>query len=352
MKKLLLTFLIFSCSLIASYAQMITPQQSPHAIVSQRIGITDINIEYHRPSVKGRAIWETGIVPFNNSPRPWRAGANENTTIEFKDTLVVEGKLLPGGKYGFHIIPQTSGKWIIIFSKANTSWGSFSYNENEDALRVEVQPIENTHQEQLLYHFEELTGESATLNLDWGNKRVPIKMQVNNVHHVVLQYYADMLRGSDGFTYRGYFNYGVYCDLNNVMLDEGLIAAERALFLHAKWDTYSLKENLLRKLNRNSEADSVKAEKLEKADGPTLNRYDYQLIGEKKYDEAYKIFKKNVDNNPKNADFTDSLAEYYKIIGDKKNAIKFYKKALSLNPSPFTKANSIKMLEELGVKQK
>ncbi len=100
------------------------PRDSQHAKVIQRIGLTDITINYHRPLVKGRKVWG-GLVPYG---QPWRAGANENTTIEFSDAVSVEGKPLAKGVYGLHMIPGEN-EWTVAFSKMSTAWGSFSYNE-------------------------------------------------------------------------------------------------------------------------------------------------------------------------------------------------------------------------------
>src|ERR1041384_2100628 len=119
---------------IPGNAQSVTldiPRDSQHAKIMQRVGITDITVNYHRPLVKGRKVWG-GIVPYG---QVWRAGANENTTIQFPDPVTVEGKSLPKGIYGLHMIPGEN-EWTVIFSKQADAWGSFSYNQAEDALRV------------------------------------------------------------------------------------------------------------------------------------------------------------------------------------------------------------------------
>jgi len=114
-----------------SRADLNLPETSQLAINKQRIGLTDITITYHRPLVNGRKIWG-GLVPFGEV---WRAGANENTTIEFSDPVSVEGKPLAKGIYGLHMIP-TADSWTVIFSKMATAWGSYTYKQEEDALRV------------------------------------------------------------------------------------------------------------------------------------------------------------------------------------------------------------------------
>jgi hypothetical protein len=116
-------------------ADLDLPDVSQLAVVKQRVGLTDIKIAYHRPLVNGRKIWG-GIVPLGEV---WRAGANQNTTIEFSDPVSVEGQPLAKGIYGLHMIP-TADTWTIIFSKMASAWGSYSYKLEEDALGVTVKP--------------------------------------------------------------------------------------------------------------------------------------------------------------------------------------------------------------------
>lgn len=150
---------------------------SPAASVSQRIGLSDVKISYARPGVKGREIWNTPIVPYGGQPTPWRAGANENTTFEFENDVMIEGKALPKGKYGFHIIP-TDSTWTLILNKDNAGWGSYRYKAENDALRVEVTPGEGPHQEWLLYGFDDLTATSAMCYLAWEKKKVSFKIEL------------------------------------------------------------------------------------------------------------------------------------------------------------------------------
>ena len=159
---------------------------SLQASVMQRLGInTDITIQYSRPGVKGRKIWGElvpyGMTPGNQysegKPFPWRAGANENTTIDLTKDVLIEGKKLAAGKYGINMIPSEK-EWIIIFSKNSSGWGSFSYNQKEDALRVTVTPVKAPHMEWLMYGFDALVGTSATAFLHWENLKVPFKIEL------------------------------------------------------------------------------------------------------------------------------------------------------------------------------
>jgi len=170
----------------ASLAQGKKIPASLRATVTQKLG-TDavITIDYSRPGVKGRKIWG-GLVPYGmnpgnqyskNKPFPWRAGADQNTTIEFNKDVLIEGRALPAGKYGIHIIPGEK-EWIVIFSKKNDAWGSFAYNPDEDALRITVTPVKAPHQEWLMYGFDDLAGTSATVYLRWEQLKVSFKIEL------------------------------------------------------------------------------------------------------------------------------------------------------------------------------
>jgi hypothetical protein len=189
-------FFIGTLSLLTAFMLTVIPsstqgqekeaRKSLKASVTQRLGIdTDITFDFSRPGMKGRKIWGD-LVPYGMAPGndysegkayPWRAGANENTTIEFNNDLLVEGIKLPAGKYGIHMIPSEKD-WIIIFSKNNAAWGSFAYNPEEDALRVTVQPVQAPHEEWLTYGFDDLAGTSATAFLHWVKIKVPFKIEL------------------------------------------------------------------------------------------------------------------------------------------------------------------------------
>ena len=165
MKRSIL-LLAFAFALITGVqAQALTlPQASPKGKVMQTIGITDAYLVYHRPAVNDREIWGT-LVPYD---QVWRTGANQNTVISFSDNVMIEGQKLHAGKYGLHMIPGEE-KWTVIFSNNHTSWGSFSYNPAEDALRVEVTPKQLANPvEMLTFSFENVTPTAATCVLSWN----------------------------------------------------------------------------------------------------------------------------------------------------------------------------------------
>src|SRR5207247_6073434 len=170
---------------------------SQAAEVKQRIALTYIVINYHRPLVNGRKIWG-GLVPYC---KVWRAGANENTTIEFSDPVSVEGKPLAKGTYGLHMIPNPDS-WTVIFSKTNTAWGSYSYDQKEDALRVDVKPKPLAEQKEALeFDFEDLKPTSTAATLKWEKLGVPFTVSVNDADQT-LQNIRAQLKGRGQFTWQ------------------------------------------------------------------------------------------------------------------------------------------------------
>ncbi len=189
MKTLLHSILIAGIAFLsthAGYAQGNQIRESPKARITQFMGKdTRITIEYGRPAVKGRKVWGE-LVPYglsegnrysNNNPYPWRAGANENTTIEFNNDLKIEGQVIPAGTYSIHMIPSES-EWVVIFNKNSQLWGSYQYKQEEDALRVTVTPREGPFQELLTYGFENITKNSGVAYLHWEKLKVPFAIEL------------------------------------------------------------------------------------------------------------------------------------------------------------------------------
>src|SRR5947209_18735072 len=157
------------CGTVSAQSDLKLPDVSQAAEVKQRVALTDITIKYHRPLVNGRKIWG-GLVPYG---KVWRAGANENTTIEFSDPVSIEGQPLPQGMYGLHMIPNPDS-WTVIFSKTKTGWGSYSYDQKEDAFSVTVkhEPLAEL-KEALEFDFEDLKPDSTAVTLKREKVGVP-----------------------------------------------------------------------------------------------------------------------------------------------------------------------------------
>ena len=205
MNKLFICLVLVSSVLkISGQTQLTVPEASQAATVTQRIGITDIKIDYHSPLAKGREIWGK-LVPYNEV---WRAGANENTTISFSHDVKIEGAALPAGKYGLHMIP-TEKEWTIIFSKDADAWGSFFYAKGQDALRVKVTPKAGAMQDWLSYTFMDPKDQSVVVALKWEKLTVPFKVEIN-VSETVVQNMRKELTGLNGFFWQGYNQAAAY----------------------------------------------------------------------------------------------------------------------------------------------
>ena len=185
LKPFALCFAIVGLGQIAfAQSDLKTPDVSQAAEVKQRIALTDITVNYHRPLVNGRKIWG-GLVPYG---KVWRAGANENTTIEFSDDVSVEGKPLAKGLYGLHMIPNADS-CTVIFSKTNTGWGSYSYDQKDDALRVDVKPRPLAETKDALeFEFEDLKPNSTAVTLKWEKLGIPFTVSVNDAEADVAEY--------------------------------------------------------------------------------------------------------------------------------------------------------------------
>ena len=144
-------------------------QKSPRKEAKGSVKEVQIVIDYGAPNIKGRTIWG-GLEKYG---QVWRAGANENTTISFDKDVKINGNTLAAGKYGFFIIPNESGDWVAIFNKKNDAWGSYSYSEAEDALRVKVKPEFDTEvQEQLMYAID-----NSGIVFAWDKARLHLSVE-------------------------------------------------------------------------------------------------------------------------------------------------------------------------------
>jgi hypothetical protein len=144
------------------------PRPSPTSTLTQTVGTTDVTIKYSRPGVKGRTIWG-GLVPYG---QVWRTGANEATTIQFSDDVTVNGQKLPKGTYSLHTIPGQN-EWTIIFNSVADQWGSYSYDQAKDVLRVTARPAKAEFREWLTFEVPAMTTDTADVVIRWADVAVP-----------------------------------------------------------------------------------------------------------------------------------------------------------------------------------
>ncbi len=343
-------------SVVALHAQNITTPRtpSPAAKVKQTIGISDVTVKYSRPAVKDREIWG-GLVKYGwnvegfgaGNESPWRAGANENTTITFSHNAKVEGKDVPAGTYGLFFVINEDNSGEVILSKDSRSWGHFWYDPANDLMRAPIQIRDHAMTERLTYDFTNIEKTSAELVLNWEKKQFPVKISFD-VDAIVVANAEEELKGATGFSWRGYSSAANYCLMNDVALDKGLEWIDQAIAGARNFTNLQIKSGLVAKKGNKEESDKLMAEAMKVATEPELNNYGYQLLNQQEYDRAIEVLAMNTERFPNSANCWDSLGEAYALKGDKKNAIKNFKKSLSLDPPANVKANSEKYLKELG----
>jgi len=322
------------------------PDVSQAAEVKQRIALTDITVKYHRPLVKGRTIWG-GLVPYG---KVWRAGANENTTIEFSDPVSVEGQHLDKGTYGLHMIPNPDS-WTIIFSKTNTGWGSYSYQQNEDALRVNVKPrtlAEN--KEALEFDFEDLKPTSTAVTLKWEKLGVPFTVSVNDTEQT-LQNIRAQLKGRGQFTWQALDEGAQFCLTRKINLDEALRWADASIQNEERFENISTKADILKALNRPDEAKTAWNQALGKATAPQVYTYGRQLQNQKKGSEAMEIFKEVAKRFPQGVYGYLAQARIKSAKGDLTGAAGDAKQAQAAAPTDAQKQSIQALIDRLNAKQ-
>ncbi len=347
--RFLLAVAVALCALGSGTARAQTnldlPEASQKAVIKQRLGITDITITYHRPLVNGRKIWGA-LVPFG---QVWRAGANENTTIEFSTPVSVEGKPLAAGIYGLHMIP-TADSWTIIFSKMAVAWGSYTYNETEDALRVNVKPRENQMEEALEYEFEDLKPDSVVVTMKWERLAVPFRVSVTDAE-TTIPHIRDQLRGRAQYSWETLNEAADYCAAKKINLEEGLSWADQSIKIEERFENLATKTDLLKALNKPEEAKKAWDHALKVASAAALYSRARTLQNEKRDAEAMEIFPVVVKRFPQELVGHLAQARIKSAAGDFPGAIEAMKKAQAVSTSDQQKAAFQGMIEKLQAKQ-
>ncbi|MBS1501105.1 MAG: DUF2911 domain-containing protein [Bacteroidetes bacterium] len=319
------------------------------ASVSEGIGVTNVTITYSRPAVKKRDghIWgeliPVGYVDQGFGPSkqaPWRAGANENTTIEFSTDVKIEGQPLAAGKYGF-FIAYDPNECTLIFSKNSTSWGSFFYKPDEDVLRVKVKPVHvDNSVEWLKYEFTDETPSSAVVALQWEKLVIPFKIDVD-VAGTQLASFRRELRSEKGFAWEAWDQAAQYCVQNKTNLDEALLWTDTATSVNFGGDksftALSTKASVLDALGRGQEAADIMKKAYPYGSMNELYFYARGLTRMKKGQQALEVFKYSYDKYPNQFLPTAGMARGYSAVGDYKKALTYALKAQAIAPDPANK---------------
>jgi tetratricopeptide (TPR) repeat protein len=315
--------------LAAQGPPLVLPKASPRATVSQQIALAEISITYDRPAVGGRDVWGA-LVPFDTV---WRAGANENTVIAFTSPVRVAGQEVAAGRYGLHMIPSRN-EWTIILSRQANQWGSFSYDPNEDALRVKTTPVPVAEpQERLAYTFDAPGEDSVVATLRWEKLAVPIPIAIN-AEQVVVDSLRQQLRGLQQFFWQPWSQAAAWCAAKDVNLEEATEWAQRSIALQENFNNLRVKALLLEKRGDVAGAEELRRRAFTVAVEADWNAYGYMLLGQDKVDSAIAVFRKNVKDYPRSWNTYDSLGEALAKKGDKKRAVEAYTKARQMTGDP------------------
>jgi hypothetical protein len=175
--------LTLASSVFAETPKLQFPQTSPACTLKQRVGLTDIEVDYSRPGVKGRDIFGT-VVPYD---QVWRTGANQATKIIFSTPVILNGTEIPAGTYALMTIPGKD-EWTIIINKGSEQWGAYKYDEKADIARIKATPVTlDKPVDAFTIEFNDIRDESSFLNLVWDKTEVPIKLETKFVDKLAQQ---------------------------------------------------------------------------------------------------------------------------------------------------------------------
>jgi hypothetical protein len=347
-KQFFTAILLTAVSATSSYSQALRIPQATNNVcmAGRRIGVTDINIHYSAPGVKGREgkIYGTDVVPYgftvlgfgSNVASPLRAGADECTVMSFSTDVTINGKKLPAGQYAFFIEVQPDSS-VLIFNRNTKEWGSYFYRKELDVLHVSTVQKKNQDvmQERLEYKFANQTDHSVDISLDWERWSFPIHVEVD-LKATVLESIREQMSGAIGFDPPSLEAAAQWCADNEVNYEEALnwinSATNPQLGGRNSFNSLSTKAKILNKMGRNKEAGDAMNAAMEAATVLDLHNYGRRLLRDKKLPEVLAVFQKNYDKNkgawPTNA----GLMRVYSAMGDYKNALEYAKAALAQAP--------------------
>jgi len=332
------------------------------SMTGRRVGVTDIEVHWNAPGVKGREgnIWGTSIAPYgftvlgygSNVASPWRAGANESTTISFSTDVTINGKPLAAGTYGFFIALYPDS-CTLIFNKNTAGWGSYFYRSDMDVLRVTTRQQKDLKEskERLDYTFSNQTDRSVEVALEWEKWRIPFKVEVDLLS-TTLASIRSQLSGAMGFDPPGLEAAAAWCLQNNVNYEEALgwinVVVDPNMGQVNTFHALSTKAGLLAKLNKRDESDKIMQAALENASALEMHSYGRQLLAEKRVKEAMVVFEKNHKKYKGAWPTNGGMMRGYSAMGDFKKALEYAKLALAQAPNEENKKfleQAIKTLE-------
>ena len=364
-KNICIAFLLLTGAAQSATSQALRIPDTTNSVcmTGKKIGVTDITIHYSAPGVKGREgkIYGTNVVPYgftvlgfgSNVPSPWRAGADEATTMSFSTDVTINGKKLAAGKYAFFIEVQADSS-VLIFNKNTREWGSYFYRKELDVLRVPTVQKKNlpNMQERLVYHFANQTDRSVDIHLDWERWSFPIRVAID-LKGTILENIREQMSGPIGFDPGSLEAAARWCVANDTNYNEALnwinSATDPRLGGVSSFNALSTKSGILKKLGNDKEAADLMKTALENATAQELHGYGRQLLNEKKLPEAFEVFQKNYTKHKGAWPTNVGMMRISSAMGDYKKALDYAKAALPQAQDDPTKKfleTAIKTLEQ------
>ncbi len=328
--KLILLGICFSLTgifRVQAQDMLVATKVSPRASVTQRIGTTDITVVYHSPSAKKRKIFG-GIIPYDfivdGVEYPWRAGSNENTTIEFTHDVQVQGQPLAKGKYGLHIFVREK-EWTFIFSNKSDNWGSFSYKKEQDALRVTAVPENTAYQENLNYAFVRRQPQSTRLELHWSRIKCGIEISTDVNSNILTDLKAKEEKTVDDYVKIAQLT----ASGDNKNIPEALNYLEKSFTLEKGFRNLMLKANLLAEQGKKEESNKLQQQAIEAGKGfPYFYYYPLSfMLLDGDANKTNTILSEMLRTEPDNWIANLAMGEYYIKANDQEKATLHFEKA-------------------------
>lgn len=342
---------IFTIQMAFSQALRIPQNVNFPSMAGRKVGVTSIEINWNAPRVNGREgkIWGTDIAYFGNQvlgygskvESPWRAGANECTTISVSTDVKINGKTLQAGKYALfmELHPDST---VLIFNKNIHEWGSYFYQKEMDVMRVTAFQQKNQPQlqERLTFNFSEQTPNSVIVSLDWEYWHIPFKIEVD-AKKTILAEIKSQMSGELGFDPPSLIAAANWCETNDVNLEEALnwinSASSPTLGGVLNFRTLAIKSKITEKLGYKKEAENMMEEALSVGTVLELHQYGRELLNQQKLDAALGVFEQNYTKNKGVWPTNVGMMRVYSAKKDYKKALEFANAALLQAPDDTNK---------------
>jgi tetratricopeptide (TPR) repeat protein len=340
---IIIAFIMSGNPLFAQFHTLKIPEVSNYVRETQRLGITDITIEYHSPATRGRDVWNNpNVIPQNGDPIAWRAGANMNTTLTFSTDVLINGNPLDAGTYGLHVIPRAD-QYEILFAHAYNQWGSYYLDLEKDVtLTVSVQADSIAFSEKLDFEFLDWKEDEVIVGLEWANQRLPITVSVD-LNETVVNSFRDELRGINTYRWEAWNDAARWCLYHDTNLEEALTWADRSIrggyngfAANMNASNLQTKAELLLKLDRQQDLDATIQEAMDlDMDENQTNYFSTFLLRAEKYPEAVALLDAALDRH---GDIwylllNRSIGNYF--LGNKKTALKIMDQTKKISPDAF-----------------